>query len=158
MPFMPVRGVIGTDYESVRKDFVRVKNPYGDDEIMLVPAISPDVSLIHALRADRFGNCILSSATDDALLARASKAVVVSAEEIVESDMLMASGREIFLSRVHVQAVVHVKRGAYPTACGDLYPADHDRLRSYLASTKNPDSFAGFLADLNTIPGGVGDD
>lgn len=158
MPFMPVRGVIGTDYEAARADFVKTKNPYGDDEVMLVPAITPDVSLLHAFRADRFGNCILSSATDDALLARASRAVIVSAEEIVETEKLVASPRETFLSRVHVTAVVHAKQGAYPTACGSLYPADFGLLRSYLEKVKKPGGLDEFLDDLNSRRGGDGND
>ena len=106
IPFMPVRGVIGTDYLRVRPDFQVVKNPYGEDEVLVVPAVSPDVALIHAFKADRFGNCIVNSSIDDALLARASQKVIVSAEEIVETEELKASQRGNFVSRVHVDAVV----------------------------------------------------
>lgn len=148
LPFMPVRGVIGTDYTRVRTDFKTITNPYGDDEILVVPVVSPDVSLIHAFKADRFGNCLLNSSIDDALLARASTKVIVSAEEIVETDELKTSHRGNFISRVHVEAVVHIPGGAYPTACGSLYQADVSTLTGYLTAAKDDTTFAGYLADF----------
>ena len=145
VPFMPVRGVIGSDYTKVRTDFRTIKNPYGDDEILLVPAVSPDVSLVHAFRADRYGNCILNSAVDDALLARASDKVIVSAEEIVETPELKSSQRGNFVSRVHVSAVVHLPGGASPTSCGTYYREDEAVLLEYLEAAKTPDSLAAYL-------------
>jgi glutaconate CoA-transferase subunit A len=148
LPFMPVRGVIGTDYTRVRPDFITIPNPYGDDEILVVPAVNPDVSLIHAFKADRFGNCLVNSSIDDALLARASGKVIVSAEEIVETDDLKASHRGNFISRVHVDAVVHLPGGAFPTACGSLYRTGVSMLTEYLAAAKDDTTFAGYLADF----------
>lgn len=148
MPFMPVRGVIGTCYTRVRPDFKVIENPYGDDKILVVPAVSPDVSLIHAFKADRFGNCIVNSSIDDALLARASKAAIVSAEEIVETDELKASQRGNFVSRVHVDAVVHLPGGAAPTACGSYYRAGENELGGYLAAAKNTAALAAYIRDF----------
>jgi glutaconate CoA-transferase subunit A len=142
---MPVRGVIATDYQRVRPDFRVIKNPYGEDEIMVVPALSPDVSLIHAFRADSCGNCILNSTTDDALLARASEKVIVSAEEVVATKELKASQRGYFLSRVHVSAVVPLPKGAAPTGCGSLYGADSAFLMHYLKAAGDAASFPGYL-------------
>lgn len=149
IPFMPVRGVIGTDYTRARTDFTTIKNPYGDDDVLLVPAVSPDVSLIHAFKADRFGNCIVNSSIDDALLARASQKVIISAEEIVETDELKASQRGNFVSRVHVDAVVSFNQGAYPTACGSYYRADHDALKAYQGAAKD----AGFAQYIKAFCG-----
>lgn len=148
LPFMPVRGVIGTDYTRVRPDFITIPNPYGDDEILVVPAVSPDVSLIHAFKADRFGNCIVNSSIDDALLARASGKVIISAEEIVETDELKTSHRGNFISRIHVEAVVHLPGGAFPTSCGSFYRSDVVTLTEYLTAAKDDSTFAGFLSDL----------
>jgi glutaconate CoA-transferase, subunit A len=148
LPFMPVRGVIGTDYTRVRPDFKTITNPYGDDTILVVPAVSPDISLIHAFRADREGNCIVNSSIDDALLARASKTVIVSAEEIVDSGELKSSQRGNFVSRVHVNAVVHLPNGAFPTHCGNYYRADMDTLYGYLSASKDGERFSPFIAEL----------
>ncbi|EEG78567.1 putative CoA transferase, subunit A [Dethiobacter alkaliphilus AHT 1] len=145
IPFMPVRGVIGTDYTSVRPDFKIVKNPYGDDEVLVVPAISPDVSLIHAFKADGFGNCIVNSSIDDALLARASQKVIISAEEIVDTEELKSSQRGNFVSRVHVDAVVRLPQGAFPTACGSYYRADIEALKAYQGAAKDPEGFARYI-------------
>jgi glutaconate CoA-transferase, subunit A len=142
---MPVRGVIGTDYMRVRPEFKIIRNPYGEDDILVVPAVIPDVSLIHAFRADRFGNCILNSGTDDALLARASARVIVSAEEIVDTAELKATHRGNFVSRIHIDAVVHMPGGAFPTSCGTLYNYNMDELNGYLRAAKDTASFPEFL-------------
>lgn len=145
LPFMPVRGVAGTDYTRIRPDFRKMQNPYGDDEILVVPAISPDVSLIHAFKADRYGNCIVNSSIDDALLSRASRKVIISAEEIVDTDELTTSKWGNFVSRVHVDAVVCLPGGAWPTSCGSYYQADHNALQEYLAFAKNPEDIAAYI-------------
>jgi glutaconate CoA-transferase, subunit A len=137
LPFMPVRGVIGTDYTRIRPEFKTIANPYGDDEILVVPAVSPDVALIHAFKADPLGNCIVNSSIDDALLARAAKSVIVSAEVIVETEELKSSHRGNFVSRVHVDAVVHLPGGAFPTHCGSLYRADMEALHGYITAAKD---------------------
>jgi len=146
---MPVRGVIGSDYTKVRCDFKIIRNPFGDDDILLVPAISPDVSLIHAFRADRYGNCVLNSALDDALLARASDKVIVSAEEIVEASELKTSQRGNFVSRIHVSAVVHLPGGAAPTSCGTLYPENEAAILEYLEAAKDPARLTVYLLESN---------
>ncbi len=145
---MPVRGLIGTDYLSARPEFKTIQNPYGEDDILVVPALSPDVSLIHAFRADRFGNCILNSSTDDALLARASTEVIISAEEIVDTEALKSSRRGNFLSRIHVKAVVHLPGGAYPTSCGTFYRSGMTEISNYLRAAKDAATFPAFLEDF----------
>lgn len=154
LPFMPVRGVIGTDYTSVRPDFKTIKNPYGDDEVLVVPAVSPDVSLIHAFKADIYGNCIVNSSIDDALLARASKKVIISAEAIVETAELKSSQRGNFISRVHVDAVVHLPNGAYPTACGSNYSSDVQELHAYLAAAKDVGEYGQYIKGFCLQKGG----
>jgi len=106
------------------------------------------VAIIHAFLADRFGNCILNSSIDDAMLARASNTVIISAEEIVETEQLIVSHRGNFVSRVHVDAVVHLPAGAYPTSCGSLYRMDLKVLGEYLAAAKDALSFPAYLQDF----------
>lgn len=148
LPFIPVRGVIGTDYTRVRSDFKTIKNPYGEDDVLLVPAVNPDVSLIHAFKADIYGNCIVNSSIDDALLARASKKVVISTELIVDTAELKSSQRGNFVSRVHVDAVVHLSNGAYPTSCGSDYRTDVHKLHEYLAAAKDVDEFTQYINEF----------
>ena len=142
---MPVRGVIGTDYTRVRPDFKIIRNPFGEDDILVVPAVSPDVALIHAFKADRFGNCILNSGTDDALLARASRRVIISAEEIVDTSELKTEHHGNFVSRIHIDAVVHLPGGAFPTSCGSFYRDNNDELNGYLRAAKDSASFPDYL-------------
>ena len=65
VPFVPVRGLLHTDYMTVRPDFKAVPNPYDPrEEIAIVPSLAPDVAVFHGFRGDRFGNVISSGERD----------------------------------------------------------------------------------------------
>src|SRR5512145_1374006 len=88
VPFVPVRGLLGTDYMRVRPDFKEIANPYDPRErIALVPAIAPDVAVVHGWQGDRFGNVVANAAADARLIAQASRRVVATVEELVEDDL-----------------------------------------------------------------------
>lgn len=148
IPFIPARGLIGTDYMAVRPDFKVMNNPYGEDQIVLVPAISPEVSLIHAIKADCFGNCLVNSAIDDALLARASKKVIISAEQIVKTEELTASRETSFISCFHIDAVIHLPGGAYPTSSRGFYQAENQVIHNYIISAKDTTLFNDYLREF----------
>ena len=84
VPFVPVRGLLGTDYMRVRGDFKAVPNPYDPrEEIALVPAVAPDVAVFHGWQGDRHGNVVTSGTLDAKLIAQASRRTVATVEEIV---------------------------------------------------------------------------
>ncbi|MBI2153418.1 MAG: hypothetical protein HYV92_05300 [Candidatus Rokubacteria bacterium] len=132
MPFLPVPGHLGSDYEKLRPDFKVIVDPYSGKDVLLVPAIVPDVALIHALQADAEGNLLLDEKEDDFLLARASRVVVASAEEIVATDTLRRAPYGVRLSGIYVRALVHVPGGAHPTACRGRYGIDEAHIQEYL--------------------------
>lgn len=138
-------GHVGSDYETLRPDFKVITDPYSGKDVLLVPAITPDVSVIHALQADAAGNLILDEKEDDFLLAQASRAVVASAEEIVDADTLRRAPYGVRLSEIYVTALVPAPGGAHPTACRGRYGIDDAHITEYLRLAGSDDTFRDYL-------------
>src|SRR5437870_347388 len=97
VPFMPLRGLIGSDLLAHRPDWKVIDNPFGnDDPIVLLPALKPDVALFHAPMADRDGNVWIGRDRELATMAHAAAKTVVTVEKIVDrsffDDPLLAAG------------------------------------------------------------------
>lgn len=148
LPFMPVRGIIGTDYLKIREDFKVIKNPYGDDEIVVVPAITPDVALIHAYKADKKGNILVDNFENDPLLARASRNVFVSCEEIVEYKEELLTTKGVIIPDIYITGVIHLPGGAKPTRCNGYYGWDEGEIIKYINSAKDEELFREYLEDF----------
>ena len=89
VPFLPLRGILGSDILKHRPDWRVIDNPFGhDDPIVLLPAIKPDVTLIHAPMADRAGNVWIGRQRELATMAHAAQQTVVTVEKIVDGDLL----------------------------------------------------------------------
>ena len=89
VPFMPIRGLIGSDLMKARPDWKIIDNPFSPgDPIVVVPAIRPDVALFHAPEADRFGNVRIGRQAELAAMAYAAKATLVTVERIRETSLL----------------------------------------------------------------------
>jgi glutaconate CoA-transferase subunit A len=146
LPFLPVRGLIGTDYLRVRPDFKIIKNPYGEDELVAVPAIRPDLLLMHAYKADAYGNVLTDKRESDPLLARAADRVVATVEEIVPS--LQPEADKIIIPGIYVDAVVHCPGGARPTACPGYYEIQDAEIRRYLQAAQTPEAFRQYLEEF----------
>jgi len=147
VPFAPVRGLLHTDYMKVRPDFLAIANPYDPaDEIVVVPAIAPDVAVFHGFRGDRFGNVVTSSSTDARLIAQASRCTIATVEEITDDDLAREPHRGSLVSGIHVRAVVHVPHGAHPTACPGVYDDDATHIREYMKAAASDATFSEYLA------------
>src|SRR6266540_6847073 len=89
VPFMPIRSMLGTDVRKQRPEAVEIDCPFTGEKILLVPALNPDVALIHVQRADRFGNAQIDGYTHmDADMAAAARTVIVSTEEVVPPERI----------------------------------------------------------------------
>jgi glutaconate CoA-transferase subunit A len=143
---MPVPGHVGSDYERLRPDFKVIQDPYAPDRrVMLVPAIRPDVSIVHAALADESGTLLLEEREDDPLLAEASRVVIASAERIGATDEIRRSPRGVVLEGIHVTAVVEVPRGAHPTAVRGVYGLDEPHLLAYMTAARDDQMFKTYL-------------
>jgi len=146
VPFVPVRGLLGTDYMKVRPDFKEIANPYDPREpIAIVPAIAPDVAVFHGWRADRSGNVVASQAADAKLIAQASRRVIATVEELVDDNLAEQPVRGALVPGIHVTAVVHAPRGAHPTACHGRYPVDRAHLQEYIEAAQSDAAFKRYL-------------
>ena len=146
IPFVPVRGLLCTDYMKVRPDFRVLANPYDPrEDIALVPAIAPDVAVFHGIRGDRHGNVITSGVLDAKLIAQASRRAVATVEEISEGDLTREPHTGVLVPGIHVSAVVHAPRGAHPTAFEGKYPVDAEHVREYVKAAESDAAFAAWL-------------
>src|SRR6266568_7652304 len=121
VPFMPLRGLIGSDLLVHRPDWKVIDNPFGnDDPIVLLPAIRPDVALFHAPLADREGNVWIGRDRELAMMAHAAAKTVVTVEKLHEGslfdDHLLAAGA---LGGLYVETVAVAPKGAWPLALAD---------------------------------------
>ena len=146
VPFVPVRGLLGTDYMKVRPDFKEIANPYDPREpIAIVPAIAPDVAVFHGWQGDRFGNVVASAAADAKLIAQASRRVIATVEELVDGNLAEQPVHGALVPGIHVAAVVQAPRGAHPTSCHGRYPIDREHLLEYIEAARSDATFKGYL-------------
>jgi glutaconate CoA-transferase subunit A len=131
LPFLPVRSVRGTSFESMHPEYKRITCPYTGEELMLVPALRPDVALIHAQYGDAHGNLrIEGPPVADILAARAATKVVATVERIVSNEELRSHGGAN-VPYFYVAAIAEVPFGAHPTACYPMYAYDRSHTASY---------------------------
>jgi glutaconate CoA-transferase subunit A len=132
VPFMPLNGLQGSDLGAAR-GFAIVRDPYSGQEVVAVPSIVPDVALIHVQEADAEGNGrIWGSLFEDALMIRAARRVILTAERIVDSATFAAEPDRTDVPGFLVEAVVEAPGGAWPTSCADLYPYDEPLLAGFV--------------------------
>jgi glutaconate CoA-transferase subunit A len=147
VPFMPLRGLIGSDVLAHRPDWKVSDNPFGnDDPIVLLPALKPDVVLFHASIADRNGNVFIGTQRELATMAHAAHRTVATVEKIHEGDLLhdplLAAGT---LPGFYVEAVAVAPRGAWPLPQPDHYGIDAEHLAEYARLAATPEGFAQYL-------------
>jgi glutaconate CoA-transferase subunit A len=147
VPFMPLRGLIGSDVLAHRPDWKVADNPFGNnDPIVLLPALAPDVTLFHAAMADRFGNVFVGIQRELVTLAHAARKTVVTVEKIHDGDLLrdplLAAGT---LPGFYVEAVAVVPRGAWPLPLPDHYAIDAAHMSEYARLATTPEGFADYL-------------
>lgn len=124
LPFLPVRSFGGTDGFD-RSGAKLVEDPFTGKPITLAPALNPDVALIHAQQADVYGNArVYGTGIAHEESALASKKVIVSAEEIVDTDEIRRDPGRTSIPYYAVDAVVHAPHGAWPGNCGGYYGSD----------------------------------
>src|SRR5580693_507651 len=147
VPFMPLRGLIGSDVLAHRPDWKTIDNPFGnDDPIVLLPALTPDVALFHAPMADRAGNVFIGTQRELVTMAHAAQKTVVTVEKMHEGDLLrdplLAAGT---LPGFYVEAVAVEPRGSWPLPLPDHYGIDAVHLAEYARLAATSEGFADYL-------------
>lgn len=148
LPFMPLRGLIGSDLLRARSDWKVIDNPFAEaDRIVVLPAIRPDIALFHAPLADRSGNVFVGRQRELITMAHAARHTLVTVEEIIDDDLLRDEARSgAVLPAIYVTHVACAPRGAWPLALGDCYPDDEAELARYAAAARSAEGFAQYVA------------
>jgi len=146
VPFMPLRGLIGSDVLKYRDDWKVIESPFGDDDpIVLLPAIKPDVALLHAPMADRYGNVWIGRQRELATMAHAARTTIVTVEKIHDGNLLddpaLAAGT---LPGFYIESITVCQRGAWPLGLPDHYAADADHLAEYARMAATAEGFADY--------------
>jgi glutaconate CoA-transferase, subunit A len=132
VPFLPSLTMLGSDLMGVGGSKT-VECPYTGRTLHAVPALFPDVALLHVQRADRLGNCQIDGYPHmDADIARAASTVLVTAEEIVSEDEIRRHPDRTVIPGFLVDALAHVPYGSYPHECYGCYDAEPDHFTTYV--------------------------
>ena len=168
LPFLPTRSGLGTDIvrrwgfsEDLRTSDPRIpdrklaviENPFGtwadSSQLVLVPAINPDVTILHVQQCDAAGTLRIEGLPfADVEQAKAARCVIVTCESVVESDRLRAESNRNQIPFFCVDAVVPVPFGAYPTACYHHYDYDPLYLNHYRRCASDDDAHRRYLEEF----------
>jgi len=145
LPCAIFRGYVGVDLPKVNPNIKRVTCPFTGEVLAAVPAIRPDVAVIHAQRADRVGNVMIEGilgVQKEAVLA--AKRSIVTVEEIVE-DFGPRSPNAVILPAWTVGAIAHVQGGAYPSYALGYYKRDNDYYKAWDTISRERESFLAWM-------------
>jgi glutaconate CoA-transferase subunit A len=147
VPFMPIRGIIGSDVLAYRADWKVIDNPFAaNDPIVIVPAISPDFALFHAPEADRLGNVRIGRRRELATMAYAAKTTLVTVERISETSLL-ADERDAagVLPALYISQIAIAERGTWPLGLWGEYAADGAEIARYAQMARTPEGFRAYV-------------
>ncbi|MGC2777294.1 MAG: CoA-transferase, partial [Bradyrhizobium sp.] len=146
LPYMPVPD-LGTDLPKFAPEhYWPLPSKPGERKMLAVAAVKPDVCLLHAQQADEHGNVQhLGPPFFDAMIAQASRRVIVSVDRIVSTDTIRRSNHLTKLPSAMVDAVVEAPFGAHPTASPSLYRSDEAHLKEYVKSSASAETFSAYL-------------
>jgi glutaconate CoA-transferase, subunit A len=145
IPFMPARTMLGTDtfkYSAAKE----ITCPFTGKKLAALPALYPDVAIIHVHRADEFGNAQIDGiiiSDDD--LAKAAKKVILTTEKIIPNSEIRNEPNKTIIPYWCVDAVIEVPYGSYPGNMQGEYFSDEEHLREWLTAEKDEQTFKEFL-------------
>jgi len=152
-PYIPTRTLLGSDIPRKNTTLRAISSPEDGSPLLLVPAIRPDVTIIHVQRSDEDGNAYMwgnLGITEQAMLA--ARDVILVAEEIVPREVIVSDPNRVLGPSFKVRAVVHEPWGAHPSAVQGYYNRDHAFYHEYHTRTRTVEGYAAWLEDwvLNT--------
>jgi glutaconate CoA-transferase, subunit A len=133
VPFMPIRSMLGSDVRSQRPEPVEIDCPFTGDKLLLVPALNPDVALIHVQRCDPYGNAQIDGLQFmDIDLALAADKVIMTTERIVSNNQIRRAPDLTKIPFFAVDAVVELPFGCVPHECYGVYEPMLRHMQSYV--------------------------
>ena len=146
VPYIPTRSLLGSDLPRQNPAFYQQRSPLDASPLLLVPALQPDVTIIHVQRSDIDGNAHLWGSLgvcEEAMLA--ARNVILVAEEIVSREIILSDPNRVVGPSFKVRAVVHEPWGAHPSAVSGYYNRDHEFYHEYHTATRTTEGFKQWL-------------
>jgi glutaconate CoA-transferase subunit A len=148
LPFMPMNQTAATDLERANPSIRRVIDPYSGREVVTVPALNPDVAIIHVQRADPEGNAHLWGIIGEQKEAAfAASRVILTAEEIVEESVIRSDPNRTLIPGFLVNAVCQVPHACHPSYAQGYYDRDNDFYLSWDKISESPESVKAYLEE-----------
>lgn len=155
LPFLPMNQTGATDLEGANPNIKRIPDPFGGKDVIVVPALNPDVAIVHVQRADKHGNAHLWGIIGEQKEAAfAAKKVILTAEEIVDESVIRSDPNRTMIPGIVVSAVCHVPFASHPSYSQGYYDRDNE---FYLAWDKISESKESVQTYLNEWVYGVKD-
>ncbi len=147
IPFMPLRGLIGSDIVKYRDDYRIIDNPFAeDDPIAALPAIVPDIALFHVSMADRLGNVYVGRNRELLIMAHAARKTLVTYERLYDGNLLdndeLAAAT---LSDLYVDGLAAAPQGARPYGVPGFYDDDVDQFAAYMTMARTEEGLGAYL-------------
>ena len=147
-PYIPTRSLLGSDIPRHNPQLRLETSPLDGSPVLLVPAIQPDVAIIHVQRSDEDGNAHLwgnSGISQEAMMA--ARDVIIVAEEIVPREVIVSDPNRVLGPSFKVRAVVHEPWGAHPAAVQGYYNRDHAFYHEYHTATRSAEGYQAWLEE-----------
>jgi glutaconate CoA-transferase, subunit A len=145
-PYIPTRSLLGTGLLDSNPGFKQARDPFSGDPVVLIPALTPDVAILHVQRADAEGQAhcwgTLGITRPAAL---AAKRVIIVAEEIHPRELILSDPGLVLTPALKVAAVVHEPFGAYPSPVQGLYRRGHDFFHRYHEESRTEEGTRAWL-------------
>jgi glutaconate CoA-transferase, subunit A len=147
VPFLPVRGILGSVYPEVNPRLKVMADPFSGENLAVVQALTPDVTMVHGSRGDERGNILIPRLSDWALAIRASRRTIATVEERVAGPLAEDADWRL-IPAIHLSAVVHCPGGAAPTGFPGYYGMDEAEIGRYARSAKDDAAWQTYLREL----------
>jgi len=151
IPFMPIRGIIGSELIKKNKNWIIQENPFTnkEDPIVLVKAIKPDIAIFHAPLADKYGNVWIGKRRELMTMAHASQKTFVTFERMHDGNLLddneLSSGT---IPSIYVSNSTNVPLGSWPVGLYGVHNSDNLELKKYLSYSKTEDGFMKYIENV----------
>jgi glutaconate CoA-transferase subunit A len=146
LPFMPMKRTAAIDLERENPSYRRVIDPYSGEEVVVVPALNPDVAVVHVQRADPSGNAQIWGITGEQREAAfAAARVILTAEEIVDPDIIRSDPNRTLIPGFIIDAVCHVPYAAHPSYTQGYYDRDNDFYLEWDRISRTDDEVQAYL-------------
>ncbi len=140
LPFLPMNQTAATDLEKYNPLIKRVLDPYSGREVITVPALNPDVAIVHVQRCDKHGNAHLWGIVGEQKeVAFAAKKVILTAEEIVDEAVIRSDPNRTLIPGFIVSAVCHVPHAAHPSYAQGYYDRDNEFYMNWDKISESPE-------------------